>query len=473
MRAHHSLKLSFVFVLLAALVMAACAPAPASPTQEATEEAADEPTDAADEPEVDEEEEAAEPEATEPASDEPVTLVYWSMWNEDAPQGLVVQQAIAAFEADHPNVTVDVTWNGRENRNLIVAALESGQAIDVFDSGADWMVANVAPTYATSLEQYLDQEAVGGDGATVRETIIPALLNQYPVDGEVVMLPFESFAVLFFYNKDHFADAGIDEAPETWDDFLAANQALVDAGHPPLTTDVDSYMDIIIGYYAQRVVGCETFQEAMADETGEMWRDAGFQQMAQDISDLKAQGYIAEGTEGNLYPAGQQTLALGEATMYLNGTWLPSEVQDTAGPDFNWGEFSFPTVANGVGSTNDVMLGSQAMIIPNTSENPDMAFEFMKYMVSHDAQTAMAQEAGTAPVLVGVDWPESIADAGEIVQNAESGIGWGCDIWGGGEVVANVVLPAFTDLFVGNLTPEEYIDRMVSESASFWAGQGQ
>ena len=30
--------------------------------------------------------------------------------------------------------------------------------------------------------------------------------------------------------------------------------------------------------------------------------------------------------------------------MYLNGTWLPNEVKDTAGSDFNWGEFAFTTV---------------------------------------------------------------------------------------------------------------------------------
>ena len=28
--------------------------------------------------------------------------------------------------------------------------------------------------------------------------------------------------------------------------------------------------------------------------------------------------------------------------MYLNGTWMPAEVQQTARKDFPWGQFAFP-----------------------------------------------------------------------------------------------------------------------------------
>ena len=41
----------------------------------------------------------------------------------------------------------------------------------------------------------------------------------------------------------------------------------------------------------------------------------------------------------SVWPAGQNTeLALGTAAMYLNGSWLPNEVKDMAGPDFHWGD---------------------------------------------------------------------------------------------------------------------------------------
>ena len=47
-------------------------------------------------------------------------------------------------------------------------------------------------------------------------------------------------------------------------------------------------------------------------------------------------------TATNKYPAGQQEFALGEAAMYLNASWMPSEVADTAGEDFPWGVLRVP-----------------------------------------------------------------------------------------------------------------------------------
>ncbi|MCZ7665992.1 MAG: extracellular solute-binding protein [Chloroflexi bacterium] len=281
-----------------------------------------------------------------------------------------------------------MVWNGRDVRTLLVPALEAGESIDLVDNDTGFIAANFAQ-YALSLDDLLEQPALDYDGS-VRSSIIEALLTQYPAeDGSIISVPYNPFAVMFLYNKDHFADAGITELPETWDEFLAVNQALLDAGHAPITTDIDAYIDIIMGYYAQRAVGCDALTAAMTDTTGEAWNDPAYLQMAQDIRGLWDAGFIAPGTEGNLYPAGQQMVALDEVTMYLNGTWLPAEVQETTGPDFPWGAFNFPTVNGGVGAASDIMMGSQGVMILNSSEHPQEAFELIKYMVSEKAQSAM------------------------------------------------------------------------------------
>lgn len=464
-------KKSILFLLLAlllALSLSACGGAnePDAPADTAANESAanttEEPESAAEETEVENSEE--------PADTEPVELVYWSMWNEDEPQGQVMKSAIADFEAANPNMSVTVVWNGRDVRTLLVPALEAGESIDLVDNDTGFITANFAD-YALSLDEFLEQPALDYDGS-VRDSVIDALLTQYTAeDGSILSVPYNPFAVMFLYNKDHFAEAGITDLPETWDDFLAANQALVDAGYAPITTDVDSYIDVIIGYYAQRAVGCDALMTAMADETGESWNDPAYLQMAQDIRDLWDAGYIAPGTEGNLYPAGQQMVALDEATMYLNGTWLPAEVQETAGADFPWGAFNFPTVNGGVGAASDIMMGSQGLMVINSSEHPEEAFELIKYMVSEKAQSAMVSEANVPAAHTNVEWSGALAEAGQAVQNSTAAFGWACDLWNGGEVVSNVVLPTFTDLFIGKLTPEEYIEQMVQGSADFWAGQ--
>ena len=67
------------------------------------------------------------------------------------------------------------------------------------------------------------------------------------------------------------------------------------------------------------------------------WDDPAVLQMAQDIEELASNGYYSEMVGSNVWPAGQNTeLALGTAAMYLNGSWLPNEVKEMAGPDFHW-----------------------------------------------------------------------------------------------------------------------------------------
>ena len=451
-----TVRLSLVIVTIAMILLASCGPQPTEPPEEVEAPPAEE--------EAPPEEEEAPPEEAE----EGVAIVYWSMWNESEPQGQVLSQAIEDFEAANPNITVDVVWNGRENRNLVLPAIEGGETIDVFDTGDEWVFANAAD-YALSLESVLDDPAIGVEGKTVRETIMQALLYNFPIDGEAVMMPYQPYAVLWFYNKDHFDDAGITE-PATWGDLVDGCQTLADAGHPCITTDVDAYLDILWGYYSERAFGgCQAGVDAMNDETGESWRDPMWMQMAQDFYALSQNGYLLEGTEGNLYPAGQQALALGEVTMYLNGTWLPTEVMDTAGPDFNWGSFTFPDVEGGAGSSTHVMMGSQAMVIVQSSEHPDEAWEFVKFVVGPDAQQGFIDVASVPAVHTDVAWTGNLAEAYAAVMNADQAITWGCDIWT--SEVSGVVLDAFGQLFVGSITPEEYIERLVTETAAFWAGR--
>ena len=42
------------------------------------------------------------------AKAEPVKLVYWSMWNQTEPQGVVLEKAIRDFETKNPGVTVEI-----------------------------------------------------------------------------------------------------------------------------------------------------------------------------------------------------------------------------------------------------------------------------------------------------------------------------------------------------------------------------
>ncbi len=67
------------------------------------------------------------------AIEEGAKLVYWPMWAETEPQGMVIAEAIEAF-TEATGVEVEVNFAGsRDTRKTLQPALDAGETIDVFD----------------------------------------------------------------------------------------------------------------------------------------------------------------------------------------------------------------------------------------------------------------------------------------------------------------------------------------------------
>jgi raffinose/stachyose/melibiose transport system substrate-binding protein len=160
---------------------------------------------------------------------EQVTIQWWhiSVNEADYWQGLADQ-----FMADNPNVTIEITILANEQfKPQLVTVMQAGDPPDLFQSwggGVLWEFANagLVRNIAPELEgEWRDSFAA------------QAALNLYGQNGEYYGVPWTWGAVGMFYNKALFAEAGLDpeNPPATWDEFLAAVQALKDAGITPLT----------------------------------------------------------------------------------------------------------------------------------------------------------------------------------------------------------------------------------------------
>lgn len=401
-----------------------------------------------------------------------VTLVYWSMWNETEPQAEVIQGWIDGFAAE-TGIQVDVTWNGRQNQTLARTALSAGQNIDLIDQDADPLAGGlVLEGLALSLNDYLDTDALDADGS-VRDVFTPGVLEAFAVDGEAFLYPYVYNTVQFWYSKQAFADAGV-EAPATWEEFLAVNQALLDAGYDPIAaeSDVQFYQIDYLTYPVVRKNGAGFLLETIADPTGEMWRDPVYLETAQQIRGLWDSGYIPSDTEGYLWPAGQQTLGLGIAGMELVGSWLPIELSELTEEGFEWGAFNFPAFEGGEGSQNDLMVALLAFMITRDSAHPDEAFEFLRYAMTQENQQALADAALVGSTRQGVEWASELADGAEAAANAEIVFGLSDNAMAiYPEYTNNILFVNWSELFLGQVTAEEFVENMVADSAEYWANQ--
>ena len=121
------------------------------------------------------------------------------------------------FEKAHPNVTVKVEayQNEELQRTLIPNALRSGSGVDLFQQwGAGELAAQVEAGYVMDISDQVTDEvdAIGG-------AVAP-----WQYQGKTYGLPFNFGIEGFWYNKDLFAQAGIDAPPTTLDELYARHR---------------------------------------------------------------------------------------------------------------------------------------------------------------------------------------------------------------------------------------------------------
>lgn len=404
------------------------------------------------------------------SGDEKVNLVFWSMWNNTEPTAIALTEIIEKFEAEYPNITIEPVWNGRENQTKVRTALGAGTVIDIVDQDASQIAGGLMQEgLLLPLDDMLNSNALDED-VPFKDVFNPGTLDLYVMDGVHYLMPYDDSPVMFWYNKDIFTEAGISEPPTTWDQFLVDLQKIKDAGYVPLAIEADGgdYNMFYFSYLVQRMKGKGFLLSAIEDRTGEMWKDPVFTQALTMIQELWDKGFIPPESLGYQWPAAQQTLATGVAAMELCGGWLPNELSDMAGPEFNWGGFNFPAVAGGVGKVTDLQQWLLAFGVLEDTAHPEEAMLFLKYVMTYDSQTRLT-EALQGAVRRGVEWPAAMADgaiASENASNVLDHIDGGTALYA--EFTNNVLYFNALPVFLGGKPVADFPATMSAAAKNYW-----
>lgn len=390
-------------------------------------------------------------------------LVYWSMWEEAEPQGQAIKAAIEAY-TEETGVEVDVQFKGRTGiREGLQPALDAGTNIDLFDEDID-RVNGTWGKYLMDLEDFAKE-------SNYEETANAGLISacREVGGGTLKSIPYQPNVFAFFYNQKLFDEAGIKEAPKTWAEFLDVCQKLKDAGITPMTMD-DAYATCVIGYHLGRLVGEEATVKIVKEG---LWDDPAVLQMAKDIEELASKGYFSENVGTNVWPAGQNTeLASGEVAMYLNGSWLPNEVKDAAGPDFEWGCFAYPALdaveskidgaaATGTETNN---FGGQVFAVNKDSKMGKEAFGLIEKITKGEFDQKLADESIGIPAdTTNTEWPALVSCAKPVMDGSTARFTWAVGVESN-ENMTPVIKENFIKLMAGTQTADEFVKAMQDAS---------
>lgn len=376
--------LSVVFI--AAFLLSACATPTAAPAA-----ATDAPAAAT----------AAPAAATDaPAAAEPVVITWWHISTKD-PALSDWQKMADDYMAAHSNVKIEITVLENEAfKTKLTTVMQSGEVPDIFQSwGQGGMIEQVNAGLLKDITADLD-----ANGGEWRNSL--GALDAFAVDGKNYGVPWDMGAVTFWYNKDLFAQAGIDAVPTTWSEFLADCETLKAAGITPISVgEGDKWPGMHIwAYLVSRIGGAEAFSAAAAtgDARTGTFEDEAFVKAGYELKKLVDGGYFQEGFLGATHDEMNATFGNGKAAMELGGQWSPS-VEAANSADLvgvkNLGMFSFPAVEGGKGLVTDIVGGGNGFAIGANAE-PE-AIDFVKYLTSLDNQKVIAASNTGIPVAKG------------------------------------------------------------------------
>ena len=404
-------------------------------------------------------EQPAQEPAEEPAPAEKKVISYWAQWSENETQAAVLKDAIARFEANNPEYTVEVNWAGREVRDILRASIDSGTQIDIVEGDFANISANLGEDYLMDLTPYMEgtefEASISGGMASFAKS--------YTSDGESwYYIPSQPFVGTLFYNKAIFDEAGIDKMPETWDEFLDCCQKIKDAGYDPITVD-DAYQQSMYGHYLAMVKGVDWVGQLLTDKSGALWSDPAILQMAEDFAELREKGYFAETVGSNVFPAAQNgEFAMGTAAIYYNGSWVPNEVAPITGDDFQWGAMFFPAPENSIYPYTTYTTGCQFYGVTKSCQYPEAAVALLAEFTSVQTQQDLADQAQCIPVVGGVELPKNLVCVGELMDASTDAFVWGGSSVEDGEIRA-IINAAFTELLAGNIDGETFVSQIQSQ----------
>jgi sn-glycerol 3-phosphate transport system substrate-binding protein len=315
------------------------------------------------------------PAAVDEASNEAVEIQVFYPVAVDAPITEILNGYAAAFEAEHPGITVEPVFSGGygDVKTTIQTTVEGGGtppalavmlATDLYDLiNADLIV---------PLDSYIDGM---DDGAAFLNDFYPAFLANSTYDDQLWSIPFQRSVVALYYNADLLVENGI-TAPTSWDELAAAAQTLAQADGDSFTrTGIQWPSDWPYWLFQPLAIG--SGQNILEDDTTLIFDNPDVIEAVEYYISLSAEyGAMPPGVQAN-WGNSPGDLASGAAAMIVHSSGSLAGILDSA--DFEVGVMPIP--GQEAGSYATVPGGGNLYIMNGVSPaQQDAAWKFIEFL---------------------------------------------------------------------------------------------
>ncbi|MFI6427145.1 ABC transporter substrate-binding protein [Promicromonospora sp. NPDC050880] len=326
-----------------------------------------------------------------------VALDVWSWRTEDVK---TYEQIFDVFEKANPCVTV--TFQAHLNT-------EYDQILRTGLTGSD------GPDIAQVRSYGLLQPLVEGGNLEPLDDLVPALADfdeaaldgaRGRQDGAIYGVPLATQTIQVYYNTRIFEENGLEE-PETWDDFIALNDTLLEKDVTPLAVGARDgwFVPTVHDALTAAQYGGADFQQALRDGATD-FTDPAYVDSIQTLADL--QQYMPDDVTGVPYTDAQVLFTSEQAAMFAGGSYEQAFFQD-ANPDLDLGVFQVPP-PTGSALDHPVTPGyaDGNWGLSATTDHPEEAQALLSWLASPEFGQLVADELKQFSPVPGVEYSDPL-----------------------------------------------------------------
>lgn len=318
-------------------------------------------------------------------------------WASDAEQAAFTRLGQAFQERSGASVEIRFVPYA-EMFTTIDSQLQDGSAPDLFRVDYTSLGSYSSTGQLLDLDGHLDDELV--------EDLIPAFAEAVRFDGRPYGVPHQTDTTATVYRPDLLARAGITAVPDrledawTWEEFDDVLTRLRDG----LGGDVApyAYMWQQAGAYRWLNWLFQAGGRVLTEDLGAAAVDSEAGRRALETTrSLFERGLVPANTSPKSATYASDVFSAGNVAMGALGNFLIPELESTIGSGFEWRVTYHP---RDVRAASD--LGGNALVATAQARNPELAGEFLRFMMEPENQRSFCEEAIELPTrrsLVGAD----------------------------------------------------------------------
>lgn len=309
-----------------------------------------------------------------------VTLSGWSNLQEKQ----LLQQVLNEFEATHPKIKVKYDAIADQYMDVLKTRLIGDTAADVFYLDAFEAPGIIEPGVLEPLDDFVTPEFDIAD-------FQPSLLAAFQQNGKTYGFPKDFSTLVLFYNKQAFAEAGLSQPPQTWEQLREyAKKLTVDRNND---SRIDRYGFGIIPELARLYFVIKAFGGELINtlEQATFASPESLRGLQLIIDQYRQERSSAQPSDAGT-TSGGEIFGQGKAAMVIEGPWLIPYLDDTF-PALEYATAEVPTIAGKKGT----MAYTVAYVMNKKSQHKPEAWQLISYLTGKEGMTLWTRTGVALP----------------------------------------------------------------------------